>query len=648
MKYLILFLLFSQISLAADPPFICPLDNCQERGVADLGDDGGQSSFRTIVNRSCRTEGNDFIYFETNRAIHLDKPIIIPENCQGEIIIHGYRVNGTRQMIKGHNMRIRQKSFVDNCMIRVDDDQVVVRGLDLVKNKNENGNIEKFPGIGLCLIGNQNHISDIRSGVLTNSQGEYGNDIGVYIEGNENSLIGSRISESTLDGILIRGSKNSIQGNYLGKPYIDCEKIEKSKLNQTNSNDDEIYKKYDPKFFPFSSQSIFGLDHHLLLLGFQQFPQSSSQCLISNGRHGIHIVSGTNNFIGGFDTQDHNIFNYNRGAGVRVSGNSSSIKNTIQNNVFYKNHGLGIDLGEEGVTLNDKQDFDVGPNRLINFPENLRVIMRQRRINAMNVYRFTLLGTAPIGSHIEVYLTDGGAELLPLNEIGDPSGFGEGESPLMDFVNESENFRVELPPHLFRGTKITTLLTDEDGNTSEFSQNLILEQDSDLDGIIDLIEDRIWNERVDEGESDPYDIDSDDDGLLDGVEDVNLNGRRDPGELSAFSSDSDGDKISDYIETRGDGIFNPDEGDSDPLNSDMDCDGLMDGEEDANQNGIIELYLGETDPRKNDTDGDGVLDGDGCGIRVFEIDNCPTIPNPDQRDENDNGIGDECEMRGER
>nr|WP_283808748.1 thrombospondin type 3 repeat-containing protein [Microvenator marinus] len=36
-----------------------------------------------------------------------------------------------------------------------------------------------------------------------------------------------------------------------------------------------------------------------------------------------------------------------------------------------------------------------------------------------------------------------------------------------------------------------------------------------------------------------------------------------------------------------------------------------------------------------DTDGDGILD---------MCDNCPTIFNPDQLDQNENGIGDLCEF----
>ena len=69
--------------------------------------------------------------------------------------------------------------------------------------------------------------------------------------------------------------------------------------------------------------------------------------------------------------------------------------------------------------------------------------------------------------------------------------------------------------------------------------------------------------------------DTDGDGLLDGIEDANHNGIIDPGE-------------------------------TDPLNLDTDADGLPDGIEDANQNGIVDA--GETDPLDPDSDDDGFTD----------------------------------------
>ena len=323
----------------------------------------------------------------------------------------------------------------------------------------------------------------------------------------------------------------------------------------------------------------------------------------------------------------------------------------INNNVFYHNYGLGIDLGQKGVNENDAEDIDQGPNALVNFPHDLRVKMRSLyRPDGRLTYTFQLTGYALQHSVLEVYLTDGSTALEVLQNQGDPSGFGEGENMILPeaYLVESEDgkFTLDLPTIIPRRTKITTLLTDENGNTSEFSENVILEQDSDGDGIIDLFEDRIFNELVDEGESDPFNIDTDGDGLLDGIEDKNRNGIQDVGETSAVLADSDNDGLSDYIETKGDGIYEFFiASDTDPLNPDTDCDGLKDGEEDANGNGVVEFYLGETDPRNPDSDGDNFSDSPkDCNGNPLQVDNCPTISNPGQEDTNDNGIGDRCEV----
>jgi len=65
---------------------------------------------------------------------------------------------------------------------------------------------------------------------------------------------------------------------------------------------------------------------------------------------------------------------------------------------------------------------------------------------------------------------------------------------------------------------------------------------------------------------------------------------------------------------------------------DRDGDGLGDADEDMNSNGLVDT--GETDPLDPDGDGDTVLDGN---------DNCTLKPNPNQRDTDNDGIGNWCD-----
>jgi hypothetical protein len=89
---------------------------------------------------------------------------------------------------------------------------------------------------------------------------------------------------------------------------------------------------------------------------------------VANGTDGINIPANANgNRIVG------NRIAFNRGAGVRIPSvfrlnNTDGVRISILSNEIFSNTGLGIDLGESGVTQNDDKDADSGPNDLQNFP----------------------------------------------------------------------------------------------------------------------------------------------------------------------------------------------------------------------------------------------------------------------------------------
>jgi hypothetical protein len=162
--------------------------------------------------------------------------------------------------------------------------------------------------------------------------------------------------------------------------------------------------------------------------------------------------------------------------------------------------------------------------------------------------------------------------------------------------------------------------------------------DRDNDGLPDEIEDRNGNGIWDQGsETDPDNPDTDNDGIKDGVEDANHDGIRQLNETDPLNRDSDYDKLFDGLE---DANYNGvvDEGETDPRNPDTDDDGVIDGNElagtysyhnqsnplskdtdgdtlpdgveDANGNGVYEPELGETDPTLVDSDDDSVPDNE--------------------------------------
>ncbi len=86
---------------------------------------------------------------------------------------------------------------------------------------------------------------------------------------------------------------------------------------------------------------------------------------LGNGGNGVLIDGASNTAIGGTATGAANTLGFNGKAGIRATAGQN---NAFRRNSIFFNGGLGIDLGPEGVTPNDPQDPDPGPNLLQNFP----------------------------------------------------------------------------------------------------------------------------------------------------------------------------------------------------------------------------------------------------------------------------------------
>ena len=120
----------------------------------------------------------------------------------------------------------------------------------------------------------------------------------------------------------------------------------------------------------------------------------------------------SDNTIGGTTLEEGNVVAFNSLAGVAVEARpcsnpqfgSSAFGNRVLSNSIFSNEGLGIDLGGDGRTPNDRDDGDTGSN---NF-QNLPVI--------------TSATTSPAGTTVEGTLSSAPEQTFTIQFFSIPSG----------------------------------------------------------------------------------------------------------------------------------------------------------------------------------------------------------------------------------
>ncbi|HEX8227932.1 MAG TPA: S-layer homology domain-containing protein [Chloroflexia bacterium] len=215
---------------------------------------------------------------------------------------------------------------------------------------------------------------------------------------------------------------------------------------------------------------------------------ASTEGALGNGGAGIRVIDATDTTIGAFigkasayavdplaaegggyppaPLPGSNVIAHNGEDGVVVTGNPANGSSVIGNEIYLNGEAtatddLGIDLANDGVTLNDNCDPDVGPNTLLNFPVIQGV--------AVSGTQTIITGTVNTITNTEMLVH------VYSNIACDPSGYGEGQTPLgIGFVSTTADsctvpFTVTLDYVLPGNLYITALLTNEEYNTSEFS-----------------------------------------------------------------------------------------------------------------------------------------------------------------------------------
>ncbi|MEZ5658199.1 MAG: DUF4347 domain-containing protein [Burkholderiaceae bacterium] len=150
---------------------------------------------------------------------------------------------------------------------------------------------------------------------------------------------------------------------------------------------------------------------------------------LANGA-GLKLLNGAAfNLIGGETAAEGNLIAFNNNDGIKVT-DAGTLRNSFIGNIIHSNTGREIDLNDDGLTPNDNNDLDAGPNDLQNFPVLTSAVITGGNIvlagtldtdNPSSQYRIEFYGVPAGDEEINGY--GGGNILLGSTQIAtDASG----------------------------------------------------------------------------------------------------------------------------------------------------------------------------------------------------------------------------------
>jgi hypothetical protein len=311
-------------------------------------------------------------------------------------------------------------------------------------------------------------------------------DRGVSVNGVENTVGGpTSAARNTISGnnrgVQFDGSNHFLQGNFIGTDVTGTVAIPNQNEGVTVNSATSVLIGGLTSVAGTAPGNVIsgnvgiGLDlfagtSNTLIEGNVIGADSTGTVPLGNSLSGISI-SGSGNTVGGTDPNAHNVIAFNgtdgnvgstQGHGIGIANNSTFVQNTLLGNSIFSNSALGIDLGFDGVTLNDAGDDDTGPNNLQNFPIITSVSIPDD--NSSVTISGTLESKSTTTFRLEFFS----------NPAADNSGFGEGKTFLgsTDVTTDADGTATydATFPLLSPDEKIlTATATDPDGNTSEFS-----------------------------------------------------------------------------------------------------------------------------------------------------------------------------------
>jgi hypothetical protein len=189
---------------------------------------------------------------------------------------------------------------------------------------------------------------------------------------------------------------------------------------------------------------------------------------LGNTLAGIRVGSGGAT-IGGINPGEGNVIWYNGTTGVSVDSGAHGV--TIEGNSIDRNgwsagggYETGIDLGSSGVTANDDGDGDAGGNNLQNFP----IVSGAWGLPGGGTQIQGVLHSTP-NAYFELYFYENDA-CIPVSHRNLQGRTYLGWAQVTTDANGTATYDVTLTPTIADGAHVSATATDDQGNTSEFSQ----------------------------------------------------------------------------------------------------------------------------------------------------------------------------------
>ena len=323
--------------------------------------------------------------------------------------------------------------------------------------------------VGIDVAGDHNTLQGNRVGTNADGDSEIPNGVGVNVEGGDDNTIGGTgagegnvISGNAYEGLKLEhgddapieevgpAEGNQVLGNLIGVDHSGAVPLRNGSqggypgIAISSADANTIGGQAPGAGNVIAANAGNGLEisgDRNLVLGNAIGTNMSGALGLGNGRNGVQILAGDANDIGNALGASMNTIAYNGEDGVAISNSAAgntAASNTVVRNLIFVNgtsiDDLGIDLAADGVTENDREDGDAGPNDLLNHP------LVTAAHAADGTVDWTLEGLPSTRYRLEFYASP----------ICDGSGSGEGQHYL-GHVNIATD-----PDGLAAGTAATT------------------------------------------------------------------------------------------------------------------------------------------------------------------------------------------------